>query len=191
MIAQAEGDSRDRMISCLDRLGFKYFTSDDHQLESAASSSPRSWRRMARRATSISRGIPGLSRRQSTILLDALILGDGSRRGDSVCYWTKSGRLADDVQELALRCGYAASKLLTPGRDIFRVNLRPPVDANLVEPERIRYAGKVYCVDVKNHVICVRRHGRVAFCGNCYDEGNVAPRRSSSTITASTNCRSA
>jgi UDP-glucuronate decarboxylase len=75
------------------------------------------------------------------------------------------------VQELALRCGYAASKSLTPGRDIYRINLRPPVEANLVEPERLRYAGKVYCVDVKNHVICVRRHGRAAFCGNCYDEG--------------------
>jgi UDP-glucuronate decarboxylase len=37
--------------------------------------------------------------------------------------------------------------------------------------ERLPYAGKVYCVDVKNHVICVRRHGRAAFCGNCYDEG--------------------
>ena len=38
-------------------------------------------------------------------------------------------------------------------------------------PERLRYAGKVYCVNVRNHVICVRRNGRAAFCGNCYDEG--------------------
>jgi UDP-glucuronate decarboxylase len=35
----------------------------------------------------------------------------------------------------------------------------------------VPYAGTVHCVDVKNHVVCVRRHGRVAFCGNCYDEG--------------------
>jgi UDP-glucuronate decarboxylase len=40
-----------------------------------------------------------------------------------------------------------------------------------VEPEKVLYAGKVYCVDVRNHVICVRRNGRAAFCGNCYDEG--------------------
>jgi UDP-glucuronate decarboxylase len=86
-----------------------------------------------------------------------LILGDGSRRGDSVCYWTKSERLADDVQELALRCGYAASKSLTPGRDIYRVNLRSPVEAKLVEPERLPYAGKVYCVSRGTFLNFLRR----------------------------------
>jgi len=172
LIAQAEGDSRDRMIGCLDRLGFKFFTSDDHQLRICSKQLAGILAPFGKAGDKyIPREFLGLSRRRSTILLDALILGDGSRRGDGVCYWTKSGRLADDVQELALRCGYAASKSLTPGRDIYRVNLRPPVEANLVEPERVRYAGKVYCVDVKNHVVCVRRHGRTAFCGNCYDEG--------------------
>ena len=172
LIAQAEGDNRDRMIACLDRLGFNYFTSDDHQLRICSMQLAEILTPLGKAGDKyIPREYLGLSRRQSMILLDALILGDGSRRGDSVCYWTKSGRLADDVQELALRCGYAASKSLTPGRDIYRVNLRPPVEANLVDPERIRYTGKVYCVDVKNHVICVRRNGRAAFCGNCYDEG--------------------
>jgi UDP-glucuronate decarboxylase len=172
LIAQAEGDSRDHMIACLNRLGFKFFTSDDHQLRICSKQLAEILAPLGKAGDKyIPRELLRLSRRQSMILLDALILGDGSRRGDSVCYWTKSGHLADDVQELALRCGYAASKSLTPGRDIYRVNLRPPVEAKLVEPERLRYAGKVYCVDVKNHVICVRRHGRAAFCGNCYDEG--------------------
>ncbi len=172
LIAQAEGDSRDRMIRCLERLGFNFFRSDDHQLRICSKQLAEILAPLGKAGDKyIPRELLGLSRRQSTVLLDALILGDGSRRGDGVCYWTKSGRLADDVQELALRCGYAASKALTPGRDIFRVNLRPPDEANLVEPERLRYAGKVYCVDVRNHVICVRRNGRAAFCGNCYDEG--------------------
>ena len=172
LIAQADGDSRDRMIGCLNRLGFKFFTSDDHQLRICSKQLAEILAPLGKAGDKyIPRELLRLSRRQSTILLDALILGDGSRRGDTVCYWTKSGRLADDVQELALRCGYAASKSLTPGRDIYRVNLRLPVEAKLVEPERLRYAGKVYCVDVMNHVICVRRHGRAAFCGNCYDEG--------------------
>ncbi|MCC6212804.1 MAG: NAD-dependent epimerase/dehydratase family protein, partial [Burkholderiales bacterium] len=43
--------------------------------------------------------------------------------------------------------------------------------ANLVAPERLRYAGTVHCVEVENGVICVRRNGRAAWCGNCYDEG--------------------
>jgi UDP-glucuronate decarboxylase len=172
LIAQAEGDSRDRMIGCLDRLGFKFYTTDDHQLRICSKQLAEILAPLGKAGDKyIPRELLRLSRRQSMILLDALILGDGSRRGDCVCYWTKSGRLADDVQELALRCGYAASKSLTPGRDIHRVNLRRPVEAKLGEPERLRYAGKVYCVDVRNHVICVRRHGRAAFCGNCYDEG--------------------
>jgi UDP-glucuronate decarboxylase len=172
LIAQAEGPVRRRMIRCLDRLGFNYFTSDDHQLRICSKQLAEILLPLGKAGDKyIPREFLKLSRRQSRILLDALIDGDGSRRGESVSYWTKSSRLADDVQELALRCGYAASKVLTPGRDIYRVNLRPPVEANLVEPERHRYAGKVYCVNVQNHVICVRRQGRVAFCGNCYDEG--------------------
>ena len=172
LIAQAEGDSRERMIRCLERLGFNFFTSDDHQLRICSKQLAEILAPLGKAGDKyIPRELLRLSRRQSRILLDALILGDGSQRGDGVCYWTKSGRLADDVQELALRCGYAASKSLTPGRDIYRVNLRPPVEANLVAPERLRYAGKVYCVNVRNHVICVRRNGRAAFCGNCYDEG--------------------
>jgi UDP-glucuronate decarboxylase len=51
------------------------------------------------------------------------------------------------------------------------VNIRPAIDANLVEPEIFDYDGKVYCVNVENHVIYVRRNGRAAWCGNCYDEG--------------------
>jgi UDP-glucuronate decarboxylase len=33
------------------------------------------------------------------------------------------------------------------------------------------YDGYVYCVNVPNHVIYVRRNGKALFCGNCYDEG--------------------
>ncbi len=76
------------------------------------------------------------------------------------------------MQELALRCGYAASVVSHAiGRDLYRVNIRLPLEANLVAPRRIPYAGKVYCINVRNHVICVRRNGRAAWCGNCYDEG--------------------
>src|SRR5690606_19270611 len=92
-----------------------------------------------------------LSPRQSQILLDALVLGDGSRRGSGITYYTKSRRLADDVQELALRCGYATSVVShAVGRDLYRVNIRPAVEAKLVAPTRAPYAGTVYCVNVRN-----------------------------------------
>ncbi|MBP2676648.1 MAG: rfbB, partial [Deltaproteobacteria bacterium] len=165
LMSLPEGNVRDRMTGCLDRLGFEYFPSDDHRLRICGK---RFARFLAPVGKADDRYIPreylDLSLRQSKILLHALIRNDGAFRGENACYWTRSEHLADDVQELALRCGYSASKSLAPGRDIHRVTIRRSVEAELVEPERILYAGRVYCVNVKNHVICVRRHGKAAFC---------------------------
>ena len=104
LIAQAEGDSRDRMIACLDRLGFKYFTSDDHQLRICSKQLAEILAPYGKAADKyIPREYLGLSRRLSTILLDALILGDGSRRGDSVYYWTNRDVLPTMYR--SSRCG--------------------------------------------------------------------------------------
>ncbi|MDT9340187.1 GDP-mannose 4,6-dehydratase [Trichodesmium erythraeum 21-75] len=99
-------------------------------------------------------------------------MGDNSEQKNHYTYYSKSKRLADDIQELALRCGYAAAVVShAVGRDLYQVNIRPAEDANLVVPERFHYVGKVYCVNVTNHVVFVRRNGRAAWCGQCYDEG--------------------
>ena len=173
LIAQENPAGRQKIAACLGRLGFKFFQSDDHQFRICSKQLAAILEPLRRSGDKyIPREFLTLSRRQSQILLDALVLGDGSRKGNACAYYTKSKRLADDVQELALRCGYAASVVShAVGRDLYRVNIRPAIEAPLVEPERVPYAGKVYCVNVRNHVICVRRNGRAAWCGNCYDEG--------------------
>ncbi|HKS27241.1 MAG TPA: NAD-dependent epimerase/dehydratase family protein [Pyrinomonadaceae bacterium] len=173
LIAQENPAGRAKIAACLSRLGFKFFQSDDHQFRICSKQLAAILGPLGKSGDKfIPREFLQLSRRQSLILFKALILGDGSRRGNCYAYYSKSKRLADDVQELAMRCGYAATVVShAVGRDLYRVNIRPPVEANLVSPERVPYAGKVYCVNVKNHVICVRRNGRAAFCGNCYDEG--------------------
>ena len=173
LVAQENPAGRAKIAACLGRLGFKFFQSDDHQFRICSKQLAAILSPLGKSGDKyIPRGFLRLSRRQSKILFDALMLGDGSRRGNCYAYYSKSKRLADDVQELALRCGYAASVVShAVGRDLYRVNIRPRVEASLVPPERVRYAGYVYCVNVRNHVICVRRNGRAAFCGNCYDEG--------------------
>ena len=173
LIAQENSSGRAKMSACLSRLGFKFYQSDDHQFRICSSQLTSILQPLGKSGDKyIPREYLGMSRRQSLILFDALMLGDGSQRGNCYAYYSKSKRLADDVQELALRCGYAASVVShAVGRDLYRVNIRPAVEANLVAPKRVPYGGKVYCVDVSNHVICVRRNGRAAFCGNCYDEG--------------------
>jgi UDP-glucuronate decarboxylase len=173
LIAQENPEGRAKISTCLQTLGFKFFSSDDHQFRISSKQLAEILLPLGKSGDKyIPREYLQLSRRQSKILFDALILGDGTQRGESYTYYTKSKQLADDMQELALRCGYAASVVShAVGRDLYRVNIRPAVEANLVEPESIRYAGNVYCVNVTNHVVCVRRNGRAAWCGNCYDEG--------------------
>ena len=173
LIAQENPAGRAKIAACLSRLGFKFFQSDDHQFRICSKQLAAVLEPLGKSGDKfIPREFLRLSPRQSRILLDALILGDGSRRGNAYTYYTKSKGLAADVQELALRCGFAASVVShAVGRDLYRVNIRPAVEASLVPPRRVPYAGKVYCVNVRNHVIFVRRNGRAAFCGNCYDEG--------------------
>ncbi|CAN5267530.1 hypothetical protein BH20ACI1_BH20ACI1_06070 [soil metagenome] len=173
LIAQENIDGRTKIADCLSRLGFKFFSSDHHQFRICSKQLAALLEPLGKSGEKyIPREFLQLSVRQSKILLDALILGDGSKKGECYTYYSKSKQLADDVQELAIRCGYAASVVLhTAGRELYRVNIRPAKDANLVEPEKIQYNDKVYCVNVKNHTVFVRRNGRAAWCGNCYDEG--------------------
>ena len=173
LIAQVDEHGRSMISHCLNRIGWNFFDSDDHQFRICSAQLAAMLTPLGKSGDKfLPREYLRLSRRQSRILLDALILGDGSRRTDTAStYYTKSKRLADDVQELALRCGFAATISLTPGRDLYRVNIRSDSHANLVSPQNVHYSGLVWCVDVKNHVICVRRSGRAAWCGNCYDEG--------------------
>lgn len=173
LIAQENPEGRTKIADCLDRLGFKYFDSDHHQFRICSKQLAEILLALGKSGDKyIPREYLQLSPRQSRILFDALIMGDGSQRGNCFTYYSKSKQLADDVQELALRCGFAASVVShAVGRDLYRVNIRKAKDAALVEPEKVFYKGKVYCVNVKNHVILVRRNGRAAFCGNCYDEG--------------------
>ena len=41
------------------------------------------------------------------------------------------------------------------------------VNVTHLQMDRVSYAGKVYCVEVPNHTLLVRRKGRVVWCGNC------------------------
>jgi UDP-glucuronate decarboxylase len=172
LIAQKNPTGRAIIAACLSRLGFKFFQSDDHQFRICSMQLAEILQPLGHSGDKyIPREFLRLSQRQSLILFKALMLGDGFQRGSCYVYVTKSKRLADDVQELALRCGYAASVKYATGYDIYRVNIRVPREACLVAPERLHYVGNVYCVNVRNHVICARRNGRAAWCGNCYDEG--------------------
>ncbi len=136
-----------------------------------------------------------LSARQARILLDALILGDGydgrnntKNHHTEVIYFTSSAGLADDVQELAIKAGIAATvtvenRIGAPvrikGRGQtgvvrylqYRVSLHQQMHVHAIGKNLSRrpYDGMVYCVSVPNRTVQVRRHGKTFWNGNCFE----------------------
>ena len=114
----------------------------------------------------------GLSRRQAEILLDALMLGDGSVDGRPRCmgrsYSTTSSRLAGEVQEMAWKLGWRAQIC---GGTCLRVLMTPSKDfqLNWQNVSREHYDGVVWCFHVRNHLFVTRRNGKIAIHGNTGD----------------------
>ena len=112
------------------------------------------------------------------------MLGDGSKCQNSISwsYWTSSFKLAEDVQKLALHCGYSSNMILPEGRkagraiqttaDNYRVAIittknNPTVNHGHIQVEEwIDYKGKVYCIEVPEHIIYVKQNGKPYWSGN-------------------------
>jgi glycosyltransferase involved in cell wall biosynthesis len=129
-----------------------------------------------------------LSSRLLEKMLTTLCLGDGTRNGTtSRIYSSTSVRLASDVQEIAIRCGYKTTwsvekrvgkpVLCNPDYraryDMQLVYISSPAQRYLTGAGRVQYSGKVYCVTVPDHnVILTRRNGRVIWSGNSFWNSN-------------------
>jgi hypothetical protein len=141
----------------------------------------------------ISKRIPryvfGLSKRLLQILFDAMRKGDGTIRchktaTDSYIYYTAQKELADDVQELAIMCGWETS-LYGPyeveearfeentSRYMYQVHVRKE---NLPTKKLTRFRNikkieveneRIVCFSVPNETLITRRNGQVAYQGNC------------------------
>jgi len=128
--------------------------------------------------------IKELSPRQIAIFLKWFTLGDGTmmRNGFRIFY-TSSKKLADDIQELLLKIERVGTiKTRNPRGKVWIEDHF--VDASRVQYEVIErvkklnswidkrdikkmdYNGKVYCAEVKNHIMYVRRNGKPYWCGN-------------------------
>jgi nucleoside-diphosphate-sugar epimerase len=120
--------------------------------------------------------IKALPPKHLSILLQALLDGDGNKQSkNSWKYTTVSKQLADDVQEIAIKCGLSASVSLENER-FYRVyiNTTRTVQCNLDKnrSEWVDYEGMVYCVEVPNSVVMVRQNGHAYFSGNSKGAGD-------------------
>lgn len=103
------------------------------------------------------------------VLLMTLISGDGNKNGRGWGYTSVSERLANDVQEISLKCGFSSSIRLDR-YGFYRVSISQSTTAhcNLGENRSkwIDYDGLVYCASVDNETLLIRRNGKACFSGN-------------------------
>jgi DNA polymerase I len=114
----------------------------------------------------IPRDLLNLSPRQLKILFESMMLGDGwSRRSCG----TASKVLADAFQELVLKMGYASTISNSDGFNTIYISyemLEPMQNKGVDHRSWIDYDGMVYCVEVPNHLLYVRRNGKACWSGN-------------------------
>ena len=134
---------------------------------------------------------------QSRLLLNSLILGDGTYRGNSVSYYTSSKRLADDVMRLALHAGWSGNiwlhskkghetqyggRKITAKHDMYRIGINknknnPTVnhghhEKQNIQKEFIEHSKEpVFCLEVPSEVFYVRRNGKGVWTGNSRAKG--------------------
>lgn len=180
-VSQVKKESKEIMEKCMAKLPFGIArTKNGWQF-----SSKEAYSYLSKLGKSYEKYVPSeiksLPKEQLSIFLDALILGDGTRRGKSTVYYTSSKRLADDVQEIALKCGYCGDiyednrigRKQSGGvtrhinyQVVIKKHRKITTPKGGYVPDMKPYKGKVYCVTVPNGIIYVRRNGKGAWCGN-------------------------
>jgi hypothetical protein len=127
--------------------------------------------------------IKDLPPKRLKLLLMSMIDGDGSIRTRDrgtkrqyYTYYTNNIGLANDVMDVALKCGYWPRIKSRRGRDIYEVNfsdydigkksitLESKKYKNTVDS--LKYKGRVYCFTVPNHFLITMRNGKLMLSGN-------------------------
>ena len=142
----------------------------------------------------IPKEILNLSSRQLKILFDWYIKGDGHIEVNScnrVRGFTSSIKLSDNLQEIALKLGIAATitnrgkrtssikgRKINSQYDSYTIGFsnHPSVSPHhkliplVKESDHYKkpYDGIVYCVEVQNHILYVRKNGKAFWCGNSH-----------------------
>ena len=115
--------------------------------------------------------IKELDKEYLEILFEWMMKGDGYQGNGNIQYYTKSKRLADDLQEIILKLGYSANIYRKEKAGKFSwyvvsVSKRKHFKLRKENIKKVFYQGKVYCLEVPNHTLYVRRNGKACWCGN-------------------------
>ena len=127
-----------------------------------------------------------LSKRQASILLDSLCLGDGTEQSSRRVYYTISKKLSEDVQILAMmaehyavvmggefgfknRCHFNNKDLYIYQVAIKKEEYTPnwcyfKLGQNV---KTVDYNGNIVCFSVPNSILITQKDGKIAIQGNC------------------------
>jgi DNA polymerase elongation subunit (family B) len=166
IITQSNFEKREKIKNWLKKLPFEFkeygvnLTCHNKQLHSYLKQFKKS------HAKFIPRDLMNLPSRQLRILFESMMLADGWR---GRCYGTSSKDLADGFQEIVLKMGYAST--ISNKSDFYKIYvsyemLEPMQNKGVDHRSWVDYEGMVYCVEVPNHLLYVRRNGKACWSGN-------------------------
>jgi UDP-glucuronate decarboxylase len=172
--SRKQPEKRAKIRECLRRLGYK-FHEENAQFRILSKQLYSYLRQFGKaREKFVPRELLQLTPRQLRILFDALMLGDGSADGRK--FYSSSRAMLGAVQEILLKLGMAGTvQCKDHKRGTYAVFVVTDQKKDFLTPLFPRrqvewYDGCVWCVNVPNHVVYVRRQGKALWCGNCYDE---------------------
>lgn len=190
LILSTDKDPWQRLKHMIESWGMKVWTKNNNDTHSTmiifSSKDLADWIRANCYTCSIYRShykrvpaaIKNLPTRYLKIFLKNLFLGDGFLRdGDSGQLRTTSEALADDIQEIACKCGYSATIKQKPAivdnrgwqfaeSYVVTLSTHRTVTSPNQRITKQQYVGKVWCVKVPNGIVYVRRNKKPYWCGN-------------------------
>ncbi len=186
VISQNEGKVKKEIEELLKRMPFKYSVERRGEQVKFVIFSKQLWTYLRQFGNKYEKFIPkdlkNLSKRQIKILFDWMVMGDGHVRKTSgqINYWTSSEKLADDIQEIVLKLGWMATLSKRKKKSAFidgrKINSGVIYTIGVQQSNYYRfrknniskenYSGNVYCLEVQNNTLFVRRKGKVSWCGN-------------------------
>ncbi len=182
-IAQHENSEHyEEFKTCMDEMPFHYYDNSDksgcHRFRFSNKQLVHNLKDTGRlhNTKQIPRWMLNLKPDKMQILFDALMQGDGTiGKSGTKSYYTTSIQLARDVQELAMKLGYATNIKTCHEAKGNRVKLyRVFISKTKRHLRRVRntdvkrapYKGIVYCFGVQNHLFVTSRNGTVTVQGN-------------------------
>ena len=185
-----KGDARLKIEALLDDMGITY----TKQADRVSFNDKRIWSLVAGLGRAWEKRIPpqmmNLPRHQLEILIDWMLLGDGTIReresgSTQRVYYTTSKGLADDFQQLLMKTGRSGvikekqqtdsvmkdGRVIKSGRKLYEIYICNNKhnyfsDSKEKYVTKTHYKGGIHCVEVENNTVFVRRNGKACWSGN-------------------------